>query len=59
MKRFVNGIMEDPIWQKRVPRKIPEWLQTATVFFPLPGAPPRTGRRRRPRTWSQRSRTSA
>jgi bifunctional non-homologous end joining protein LigD len=34
MKRFVNGIMEEPIWQKRVPRKVPEWLQTATVAFP-------------------------
>ena len=34
MKRFVNGIMEDPIWQKRVPKSIPEWLQTATVSFP-------------------------
>ena len=34
MKRFVNGIMEDPIWQKRVPRNIPEWLETATVSFP-------------------------
>lgn len=34
MKRFVNGIMEEPIWQKRVPRSIPEWLQTATVSFP-------------------------
>ncbi|HWM63318.1 MAG TPA: DNA polymerase domain-containing protein [Solirubrobacterales bacterium] len=34
MKRFVNGIMEDPIWQKRVPQKVPEWLQTATVSFP-------------------------
>jgi DNA ligase D-like protein (predicted polymerase) len=34
MKRFVNGIMEDPIWQKRVPRSIPDWLQTATVDFP-------------------------
>jgi DNA ligase D-like protein (predicted polymerase) len=34
MKRFVNGIMEDPIWQKRVPRTIPDWLQTATVDFP-------------------------
>src|SRR5919197_1742868 len=33
MKRFVNGIMEDPIWQKRVPQKLPEWLQTATVAF--------------------------
>src|SRR6478752_5892731 len=34
MKRFVNGIMEDPIWQKRVPQHIPDWLQTATVWFP-------------------------
>jgi len=34
MKRFVNGIMEEPIWQKRVPKRIPEWLQTATVSFP-------------------------
>ena len=34
MKRFVNGIMEDPIWQKRVPKSIPDWLQTATVDFP-------------------------
>ena len=34
MKRFVNGIMEEPIWQKRVPKNIPEWLQTATVAFP-------------------------
>jgi DNA ligase D-like protein (predicted polymerase) len=34
MKRFVNGIMEEPIWQKRVPKNIPDWLQTATVSFP-------------------------
>ncbi len=34
MKRFVNGIREEPIWQKRVPKTIPEWLQTATVAFP-------------------------
>ena len=34
MKRFVNGIEEDPIWQKRVPKTIPDWLQTATVAFP-------------------------
>ena len=34
MKRFVNGINEEPIWQKRVPKNIPEWLQTATVAFP-------------------------
>src|SRR4051794_5960382 len=34
MKRFVNGIMQEPIWQKRVPQNVPEWLQTATVSFP-------------------------
>jgi bifunctional non-homologous end joining protein LigD len=34
MKRFVNGINADPIWQKRVPQNVPEWLQTATVAFP-------------------------
>src|SRR3954453_2369732 len=34
MKRFVKGIEEEPIWQKRVPQKIPDWLQTATVSFP-------------------------
>ena len=34
MKRFVNGINEEPIWQKRVPKNLPEWLQTATVRFP-------------------------
>jgi bifunctional non-homologous end joining protein LigD len=34
MKRFVNGIREEPIWQKRVPQNVPEWLQTATVSFP-------------------------
>ena len=34
MKRFVDGIEEDPIWQKRVPKSTPEWLATATVTFP-------------------------
>ncbi|HVE68987.1 MAG TPA: DNA primase small subunit domain-containing protein [Solirubrobacteraceae bacterium] len=34
MKRFVNGIEEEPIWQKRVPQKTPDWLETATVAFP-------------------------
>jgi len=34
MKRFVNGIQEEPIWQKRVPKTVPDWLQTATVAFP-------------------------
>ena len=34
MKRFVNGINEDPIWQKRVPARVPDWLETTTVAFP-------------------------
>jgi DNA ligase D-like protein (predicted polymerase) len=34
MKRFVSGITEEPIWQKRVPQKVPDWLQTTTVSFP-------------------------
>jgi DNA ligase D-like protein (predicted polymerase) len=34
MKRFVSGIEAEPIWQKRVPQKIPDWLETATVSFP-------------------------
>src|SRR5687768_2556554 len=34
MKRFVDGIAEEPIWQKRVPKNTPEWLETATVAFP-------------------------
>jgi DNA ligase D-like protein (predicted polymerase) len=34
MKRFVDGIDHDPIWQKRVPKSTPDWLETATVMFP-------------------------
>jgi bifunctional non-homologous end joining protein LigD len=34
MKRFVDGIEHPPIWQKRVPQRTPEWLETATVTFP-------------------------
>jgi DNA ligase D-like protein (predicted polymerase) len=34
MKRFVDGIENPPIWQKRVPQRTPEWLETATVTFP-------------------------
>jgi bifunctional non-homologous end joining protein LigD len=34
LKRFVNGVREEPIWQKRVPQNVPDWLQTATVSFP-------------------------
>ena len=34
MKRFVEGIEQPPIWQKRVPQRTPDWLETATVSFP-------------------------
>ena len=34
MKRFVDGMEEEPIWQKRVPKSTPAWLETATVTFP-------------------------
>src|SRR3954454_18616498 len=38
MKRFVNGVLEEPIWQKRVPQNLPDLPQTATVALP-PGRP--------------------
>ena len=34
MKRYIEGVDHDPVWQKRVPEKRPEWMQTATVTFP-------------------------
>ncbi len=34
MKRFVNGIGEDPFYQKRVPKTRPEWTKTVTLSFP-------------------------
>ena len=34
MKRWVDGVEGEPFFQKRVPDKAPEWLQTATVTFP-------------------------
>jgi bifunctional non-homologous end joining protein LigD len=34
MKRWRDGITGDFFFQKRVPEKRPEWLQTATVTFP-------------------------
>ena len=55
MKRFVKGIMEDPIWQKRVPKNIPDWLQTATVAFPSGRTSPRSWSPTTARTWSGRS----
>jgi len=34
MKRWVDGVAGKPFFQKRVPDKAPEWLQTAVVTFP-------------------------
>jgi DNA ligase D len=34
LKRYVDGIDGDPFFQKRVPDRAPEWLETATVRFP-------------------------
>ena len=50
MKRFVNGIMEEPIWQKRVPRRCPTGCRRRPSRSP-PGAPPRS-------SWPTTRRTS-
>ncbi len=34
LKRFPGGIETKPIYQKRVPEKRPEWLQTVVLRFP-------------------------
>ncbi|MEJ7798818.1 MAG: ATP-dependent DNA ligase, partial [Solirubrobacteraceae bacterium] len=34
LKRWKDGITGEFFFQKRVPEKRPEWLQTATVSFP-------------------------
>ena len=34
LKRFKDGVEGEFFFQKRVPEKRPEWLQTATVHFP-------------------------
>ncbi|WP_157246017.1 non-homologous end-joining DNA ligase [Nonomuraea typhae] len=34
LKRHPDGIQTDAIYQKRMPPKHPDWLQTATVTFP-------------------------
>jgi bifunctional non-homologous end joining protein LigD len=34
MKRWVDGVAGEPFFQKRVPPKRPDWIQTATVTFP-------------------------
>ncbi|HEY8212143.1 MAG TPA: DNA primase small subunit domain-containing protein [Myxococcaceae bacterium] len=34
LKRYVNGVDAEPFYQKRVPAKRPEWIETATFAFP-------------------------
>lgn len=34
LKRFTGGIEAEPFFQKRVPAKRPEWLQTVVLTFP-------------------------
>ncbi|HET9956859.1 MAG TPA: DNA polymerase domain-containing protein [Polyangiaceae bacterium] len=34
LKRFVNGAMAPPFYQKRAPEHRPDWLQTVTLSFP-------------------------
>ena len=34
LKRFPDGALGEPFFQKRVPEKRPEWLETVTVSFP-------------------------
>src|SRR6202020_124954 len=34
LKRFVNGIAEEPFYQKRAPDKRPEWVRTVELKFP-------------------------
>src|SRR5207302_1635590 len=34
LKRYVDGIEAEPFYQKRVPAKRPDWVETATYTFP-------------------------
>jgi DNA ligase D-like protein (predicted polymerase) len=34
LKRFVNGVGQDPFFQKRIPDSAPDWLHTTVVQFP-------------------------
>ncbi|MEX2446306.1 MAG: non-homologous end-joining DNA ligase [Dehalococcoidia bacterium] len=34
LKRFVDGVTEEPFFQKRAPARRPEWVQTARITFP-------------------------
>ena len=57
LKRFVNGILEEPIWQKRAAQH-PGVAGDRDRLVPRPGAPPRSSSPTTPRTWCGRS-TSA
>jgi bifunctional non-homologous end joining protein LigD len=34
LKRFVNGVEEEPFFQKRAPSNLPSWISTAELKFP-------------------------
>jgi DNA ligase D-like protein (predicted polymerase) len=34
LKRFVNGVEQPPFFQKRAPKKRPDWVETAQLRFP-------------------------
>jgi bifunctional non-homologous end joining protein LigD len=34
LKRFVNGVEEEPFFQKRAPSNLPAWISTAELKFP-------------------------
>src|SRR5947208_2322871 len=34
MKRFVNGVEQEPFYQKRVDKNRPDWIETAIFTFP-------------------------
>src|SRR5690348_15022660 len=34
LKRFVNGIGEEPFFQKRAPAQRPDWIETVELSFP-------------------------
>ena len=42
LKRHPDGAATDPIYQKRVPEKRPEWIETVRVTFPPDVTPTRS-----------------
>src|SRR5947209_7399102 len=34
LKRYVNGIDEEPFFQKRAPQQRPDWIETVILKFP-------------------------